>query len=131
MPHPILVRADGESARALRDLIADRLPAGFEEAKDVDLTKGLRVDPVSIALIAAGGAVVGSLISAMAAVWVARIQEKGKGGGTGKAPVATLTISTHSDDIVVRLGPDLAAALVHANVPDDPAEILEIRLGVG
>ena len=132
MSQPILVHAAGERAQALRALIAGKLPEGFEEARDIDSTPGLKVEPTAVALIAASGAVLGSLISSLAAVWIARIQQRGKepDGQARAAPRATITVSTHSDDIVIQIGPDATAAIARAALPDDPADVVEIRLDV-
>ena len=54
MPQPILVQAEGESAHLLRELIG-KLPAAFEAAEEVYPTRGLNVEPVTVALIAATG----------------------------------------------------------------------------
>ena len=132
MAQPILVHAAGERAQVLRALIAGKLPEGFEEARDLDATPGLKVEPTAVALIAASGAVLGSLISSLAAVWIARIQQRGveSDGPARPAPRATITVSTHSDDIVIQIGPDPAAAIARVALPEDAADVVEIRLDV-
>jgi hypothetical protein len=132
MQQPILVQAEGESAHLLRELIAGKLPAGFEAAEEIDPTRGLNVEPVTVALIAAGGAVLSSLISALAVVWKAHVEQRKKGSGApaNASTIPTLTISTHSDDIVIRIGLDAAAAVALAPLPADPADVVEIRLAV-
>lgn len=129
VPQPILVQAEGE---LLRELIAGKLPAGFETAEEIDPTRGLNLEPVSVALIAAGGAVVSSLISALAVVWKAHVEQPKKESGAlaNASTTPTLTVSTHSDDIVIRIGRDAAAAVALAPLPTDPADVVEIRLAV-
>ncbi|MGY4827144.1 hypothetical protein ACVNIS_01050 [Sphaerotilaceae bacterium SBD11-9] len=130
MPQPILLEAAGETSDALRELLAGKLPAGFDLAHDLDRTEGLNVDPLSVALVGAGGAVLASLISALAEVWKARVEARKKNAADKLAVLPTVTISTHADDIVIRLGPDATVAIAKAALPANASDVVEIRLGV-
>jgi hypothetical protein len=123
MSHSILVNAERESAQGLRELVVTHLPKGFELAGGAGARGGLNVDPVSIALIGSGGAIVSSLITSLATVWVERLKQK----GSTKTP--TITVATHTKEVTIRIERGVAESVASAKIPEDPALIVEVSLG--
>lgn len=135
MSHSILVSAERETARGLQLLIGANLPEGFQLADGSGARGGLNVDPVSVALIGAAGSIVSSLITALATVWVERMKRRQEQRDRAaempseKTTIPTITIVTHKKEITIRLLGSVEESIAGAEIPEDPAQIVEVNLG--
>ncbi len=130
MRHEILIRADGESSASLRNLIKDELPDGVRVQDSRPQRAGFGApDLQTLSLVLdSTTSVLTSLISVVGVIWAARIAARGKSERTNLATVPVVVISTQTADIRIPLHPDVSSALATAQVPNDPHQIVEIRL---